>query len=66
MHLLIGVVRGTTICSNEGGDVIFGAGHDGVFGFATGLIAVFNFLVWLSGAILGVVVALQVTLLYKH
>jgi len=54
--LLIGVVGGTRICSNEGADVIFGAGLDAVLGFLAGL----------GGAFLGVVVALRVTLLCKH
>jgi hypothetical protein len=40
VRLLIGVVGGTRICSNEGADVIFGAGLDAVFGFAVGLIVV--------------------------
>ena len=64
--LLIGVVGGTRICSNEGADVIFGAGLDAVFGFAAGLVAVLGFLAGLGGAFLGVVVALRVTLLCKH
>jgi len=64
--LLIGVVGGTRICSNEGADVIFGAGLDAVFGFAAGLVAVLGFPVGLGGAFLGVVVALWVTLLCKH
>jgi hypothetical protein len=66
VRLLIGVVGGTRMCSNEGADVIFGAGHDVVFGFAAGLVAVLGFLAGLGGAFLGVVVALRVTLLCKH
>jgi hypothetical protein len=66
VHLLIGVVGGTRICSNEGADVIFGVGLDAVFGIAAGLIAVLSFLAGLGGAFLGVVVALWVTLLCKH
>jgi len=66
VRLLIGVVGGTRICSNEGADVIFGAGLDAVFGFAPGLVAVLGFLAGLGGAFLGVVVALRVTLLCKH
>ena len=64
--LLIGVVGGSRICSNEGADVIFGAGLDAVFGFAAGLVVVLGFLARLGGAFLGVVVALRVTLLCKH
>jgi hypothetical protein len=66
VRLLIGVVEGSRICSNEGADVIFGAGLDAVFGFAVGLVAVLGFLAGLGGAFLGVVVALWVTLLCKH
>jgi hypothetical protein len=66
VRLLIGVVGGTRICSNEGADVIFGAGLDAVFGFAAGLVAVLGFLAGLGGAFFGVVVALWVTLLCKH
>ena len=36
MGLLIGAVGETRICSNEGADVIFGAGRDAVFGCAVG------------------------------
>jgi hypothetical protein len=46
--------------------VIFGVGLDVVFGFAVGLVAVLGFLVGLGGAVLGVVVALRVTLLCKN
>jgi hypothetical protein len=63
---LIGVVGGTRICSEEGADVIFGAGLDAVFAFAAGLVAVLGFLAGLGAAFLGVVVALLVTLLCKH
>jgi len=66
VRLLIGVVRPTRICSNEVADVIFGAGLDAVFGFAERLLAFFDFLVGNSGASLGVMVALRVTLLCKH
>jgi len=66
VRVLIGVVGGTRICSNEGADVIFGAGLDAVFGFGVGLVAVLGFLAGLGGAFLGVVVALRVTLLCKH
>jgi hypothetical protein len=66
VRLLIGVVGGTRICSNEGADVICGAGLDAVIGFAVGLVAVLGFLAGLGGAFLGVVVALRVTLLCKH
>jgi hypothetical protein len=66
VRLVIGVVGGTMICSNEGADVIFGAGLDAVFGFAAGLVMVLGFLAGLGGAFLGVVVALWVTLLCKH
>jgi len=64
--LLIGVVGGTRICSNEGADVIIGVGLDVVFGFAAGLVVVFGFLADLGGAFLVVVVAPWVTLLCKH
>ena len=64
--LLIGVVGGTRICSNEGADVIFGVGLDVVFGIAAGLVAVLGFLAGLGGAFLGVVLSLRVTLLCKH
>jgi hypothetical protein len=66
VHLLIGVVGGTRICSNEGAAVIFAAGLDAVFGFVVALVAVLDYLVGLGGAVLGVVVALRVTLLYKQ
>ena len=62
VHLLIGVVGGTRICSNEGASVICGVGLDGVCGFATGLVVVLHFLAELGGASLGVVVAVRVTL----
>jgi len=39
VHFLIGVVRGTSICSKEGADGNLGAGLDAVFGFAAGLVA---------------------------
>jgi hypothetical protein len=65
VHLLIGVVGGTRICSNVEADVIFGAGHDAVSGFEAGLVEVLGFLTGLCGALLGVV-ALRVTLLLKH
>ena len=54
VRLLIGVVEGTKICSNEGADVIFGAG----------LVEDLGFLAGHGGAFLGVVVALRVTLLF--
>ena len=66
VRLLIGLVGGTRICSNEGADVIFGVGLDAVFGFAAVLVAVLDSLAGLGGAFLGVVVALRVTLLCKH
>jgi len=66
VRLLIGVVGGTRICSNEGADVIVGVGLDAVFGFSAGLVAVLGFPVGLGVAFLGVVVALRVTLLCKH
>jgi len=66
VSLLIGVVGGTRIWSNEGAYVIFGVGLDAVLGFAAGLLAVLGFLAGLGGAFLGVVVALRVTLLCKH
>jgi len=66
VRLLIGVVGGTRICSNEGADVIFGAELDAVFGFVAGLVAVLGFLAGLRRASLGVVVALHVTLVCKH
>ena len=66
VRLLIGVVGGTRICSNEGASVIFSTGHDALFGFAAGLIAVLGFQAGLGGAFLGVVVAIRVTLLCKH
>jgi len=46
--------------------VIFGAGLDAVFAFAADLVLVFGFLAVLQGVILGVVVALWVTILCKH
>jgi len=66
VRLFICVVGGTTICSNEGADVIFGAGLDEVFGFVVGLVAVLDFPAGLGRAFLGVLVALWVTLLRKH
>jgi len=39
VHFLISVVGGTRICSNEGADVIIGAGLDVVIGFLVWLIA---------------------------
>jgi hypothetical protein len=66
VRLLIGVVRGTRICSNEEADVIFGAGLDAVFGFPAELVAVLGFVAGLGWGFLGVVVALRVTLLCKH
>jgi len=64
--LLIGIVGGTRICSNERADVIFGSGLDAVVGFAARLVAVFGFAVGLVRDLLGVVVALRVTLHCKH
>jgi len=64
--LLISVVGGTRICSNERADVIIGVGLDAVCGFAVGLVAVFGFLVGLGRPFLAVVVALWVTLVWKH
>ena len=46
--------------------MIVGVGLDAVFGFAVGLIAVYDFLAGPGGAFLGVVVALRVTLHCKH
>ena len=66
VRLLIAVVGWTRICSNEGADVIFGAGLDAVFGFAAGLVAVVGCLAGLGGSFLGVVVAHRVTLIWKH
>jgi hypothetical protein len=66
LRLLISVVGGTRICSNEGANVIFSAGLDAVFGFAAGLVAVLGFLAGLGGAFLVVVVALRVTHLCNH
>jgi len=66
VHLLICVVRGTRICSNEGADVIVGAGLGAVLGFGAWLIAVVGFVAGFCGASLGVAVALWVTLLCKH
>ena len=56
------------IWSGEGADVIFvsGTGRDVILGMEPGLIEVLDFLAELVGAVLGVVVALQVTLLCKH
>jgi hypothetical protein len=66
VRLLIGLVGGTRICSNEGADVIFGAGLDAIFSFVAGLIAVLGYLAGRGGAFFGVVVALRVTILWKH
>jgi hypothetical protein len=66
LRSLIGMVGWTKICSNEGADVICGVGIHVVFGFAAGLVAVFGFLVGLVGPVLGVVVALWVTLRCRH
>jgi len=65
-HSLIQAVGGTCICSNEGVDVSYGAGCDVSFGWAAGLNAVIDFLAWLRGVFLGVVVSLQVTHVSKH
>jgi hypothetical protein len=66
VHSLIGVVGGTRICSNDGADVIFGAGLGGVFGFAVGFVVVFDSLAGHGGTFLGVVVALWVTFHCNH
>ena len=66
MHFLIGVVGGPRIWSYYGADVIIGMGLDAVFAFAATLVAVFDCLVGLGGAVLGEVVALGVTLLCQH
>ena len=66
VHLLIGVLRGTSICSKEGADGNFGTGLDAVFGFVAGLVAFWGFRAGLAGASVGVVVALRVTRLRKH
>ena len=66
LRLLIVVVGGTRMWSNEETDEIFGAGLEVVGGFAAGLVAVCDCLAGLGGAFLGVVVALRVTLLCKH
>lgn len=65
---LIGGVRVPTIWPNEGAEVffVFGAGLDSDFGFLALLVVVFAFLVGLGWAFLGLVVAHQVTLLWKH
>jgi len=52
--------------SNEVADVIFRAGLDALFRLAAGLVAVFDILAGLDWAFLGVMVALQLTLLCKH
>lgn len=62
VSLMVSLQGGTGIWSNVGADVIFGTRLDAIFGFAAGLIVVFDFLVALGRACLGVVVALQVTL----
>lgn len=64
----IGVVGVNRICSNEGAGVIFILDVQcvAVLSFALGLVAVFDFLVGHDGGFLGVIVALQVTLLFKH
>jgi hypothetical protein len=54
------------ICSNEGADVISGAGLDAVFSLAVGLIAVLGLAAEHGGAFLDIAVALLVTLLCKH
>jgi hypothetical protein len=66
VHLLICVVGGTMICSNEGADVIFGAGLDAVFSLAAGLTAVLGLAAEHGGAFLDIAVALLGTLLCKH
>jgi len=66
VRLLIGVVGGTRLSSNEGADEIFGMGLDAGCGSAAGLVAILGFLAGLGGAFLGVVVALRVTFLCKH
>ena len=66
VRLLIGVLGGTMICFSEEADVIFGRGLDAVFGFAAGLVAVFDYLEGLGGACMRAVVAVWVNLLHKH
>jgi len=66
VRLLIGVLGGTIIWSNEGAVVVFGTEHDAGCVSAAELVAVFDVLAVLGGDVLGVVVAPRVTLLSKH
>jgi hypothetical protein len=66
VHSLLGVVTGTRMCSEEGGDVFFRTGLDAVCGCVVGHITVFDFLAGLGADFLGVVVALWVTPLSMH
>jgi len=66
VHWFIGVVGGTRGRSNEGADVIDGVEYDAAYGITAVLVAISDFLTGLGGALLVVVVALQVTPLCKH